>query len=83
MSVTCREITELLVDYVDGSLPSEECQRLEAHLCGCRTCDHFLQSYRVTILLTRRLPCEALPPELTARLKRFLEDHHERGASAS
>ncbi|MGL4423813.1 MAG: anti-sigma factor family protein [Gemmataceae bacterium] len=70
MSMVCREVLELLLDYVDGELPAEQQQQFERHLCGCLQCYAFLETYRATIRLTRALPAEAaLPAELEGRLR--------------
>lgn len=73
MNLTCRQVTELLYEYLEGEMPSEQCQCLEQHLCNCPPCHVFLTTYRETIRITRSLPCEALPDELVARLTGFLE----------
>ncbi len=66
--MTCRELVELLIDFVSDELPPEHRQRIEQHLRRCPPCEAYLESYRMTIRLTRQLPCEPPPPELKARL---------------
>ncbi|MEE8547762.1 MAG: zf-HC2 domain-containing protein, partial [bacterium] len=36
--ISCKEITDLLADYLEGSLDQQTVQALEAHFSGCRTC---------------------------------------------
>jgi anti-sigma factor RsiW len=72
--ITCRELVDLLIDFVSGELPPERHQRIEQHLRCCPGCLTYLETYQLTIRLTRRLPCQPLPPELADRLRQALED---------
>jgi len=75
--MTCREIVELLIDFLDNELPDERRRRLEAHLSLCEPCMAYLETYKVTIRLTRRLPDVSPPPELLQRLKAALYEEEE------
>lgn len=66
---TCRELAELLIDFVSGDLPPEERSRLEQHLKVCPPCVAYLETYELTIKLTRQLPCQPMPAPLEARLR--------------
>jgi len=72
----CREIVDLLVDYLDGSLPPETTRRLDAHLAGCSPCIAFVNTYRGTVSAVRRLSETEIPPELRERLISFLENQN-------
>jgi anti-sigma factor RsiW len=72
--MTCRELVELLLDFLDGELPEERRRILEAHLALCQPCLNYLETYKVTIQLTRRLPDIPPPPELLERLKAALRE---------
>jgi predicted anti-sigma-YlaC factor YlaD len=54
-SLTCQELVELVNDYIEGLLPSEEQARFELHLQGCSGCRAYLQQMKQTIDLTGRL----------------------------
>ena len=79
--MTCRELVELLIDFVAGDLPPEHRERVEQHLRRCPPCVAYVESYRVIIKISRKLPCEPLPPQLTERLKAALEDIKREGSS--
>ncbi len=67
--MTCRRAVELLIDYVSDELSVEERLLLESHFQKCPPCLIYLQSYQVTIKLTRQLPREApIPAEMECRL---------------
>ena len=70
--IRCREMVDLLADYLEGSLPPETARSLEAHLEGCSPCIALLNTYRGTVDAVRRLPETEIPPELRDRLLSFL-----------
>lgn len=72
MSLTCRRVTEILIDYVEGTLADDERSLLERHLCGCVPCAIYMHTYHDTIRLTHALPDEPLPAEFAARLKSMI-----------
>jgi len=69
----CRQIAELLGDYFDGSLPNHLRELLEWHIDGCQPCVAFINTYRETISVTRRLPEAPMPVELKKRLIAFVK----------
>ena len=69
----CRQIAELLGDYFDGSLPNHLRELLEWHIDGCQPCVAFINTYRETISVTRRLPEAPMPIELKKRLIAFVK----------
>jgi len=52
-ALTCREFTEFLADYLDGSLSETERARFEVHLGVCKACVSYLRTYQETIRLGR------------------------------
>ncbi len=59
----CRELVELLTDYLEGALPEADRVRLEAHLAECAGCTAYLEQIRTTIRLTGMLTEEQLPED--------------------
>ncbi len=53
--MTCRELTEFLIDYVDGSLAPAERAAFDAHLGECPDCVTYLRNYEETIRLGKDL----------------------------
>jgi anti-sigma factor RsiW len=60
--MTCREMHEFLMAYLDGELPAEQHAIFVKHLDRCRHCVHYLESYRVTVHLCRGAFAEPPPP---------------------
>jgi anti-sigma factor RsiW len=67
--MNCRELAELLIDYVAGELAAEETEHIRRHLAECPTCVCYVETYELTIELTRRLPAVAPPARLLERLR--------------
>jgi len=73
MTDTCRDIAELLYDYVTEDLSPDASAELEHHLEGCASCWRYVDSYRQIVALGRELPDEPMPGELVRRLRSLLE----------
>jgi hypothetical protein len=74
MNLTCRKVTELLIDFVEGTLTEDQQSLLQRHLCGCVPCAIYMHTYHETIRLTHALPDEPLPTEFATRLKAMLNE---------
>jgi predicted anti-sigma-YlaC factor YlaD len=61
--MTCKELVELVTDYLEGKLPDDVRMRIENHLSGCDGCTNYLDQIRQTIRLTGRLREESLTPQ--------------------
>jgi hypothetical protein len=66
--VECRQIAELLADYLEGALPENVKQLVEWHIEGCRPCVAFVNTYRGTIDAAAKLRDVEIPSELKQRL---------------
>lgn len=53
--MTCKELVELVTDYLEGTLPEDIRVRMESHLAGCSGCTNYLEQMRQTIHLTGEL----------------------------
>ena len=71
--IECRQIAELLGDYLDGSLPDHTRQLIDFHVDGCPPCVAFINTYRGTIGATRKLSDIKIPVELKKRLLAVLK----------
>ncbi len=67
--LTCRELVELVTDWLEDALPAAERRRVDAHLDGCDDCTTYVAQVRATIEAVGRLPSAALSPELRAHLR--------------
>jgi anti-sigma factor RsiW len=69
--VTCRQLADFILDYLDGQLPAETKSAFEHHLTLCPNCVSYLASYGKTVELARRAfaddadePVSQMPEEL-------------------
>jgi anti-sigma factor RsiW len=70
--VACASGVELLMDFIEGVLPSEVSAALEAHVAGCARCAAFVASYQATPRILRDATTVTLPADIEASLKAFL-----------
>jgi anti-sigma factor RsiW len=71
--IECRQIAELLGDYLDGSLPRETRELIDFHIDGCPPCVAFVNTYRGTMDATRKFNDVSIPSELKKRLLAVLK----------
>jgi anti-sigma factor RsiW len=64
----CRDVVELLSDYLEGALPADESARVEAHLESCPECVAYLAQLRSTIGALGRLREDEVPLRTLERL---------------
>ena len=56
--MTCRELTDFLLDYVEGDLAVGERASFDAHLAECPDCVTYLRTYVQTIRLGKAVCTE-------------------------
>lgn len=72
--LVCRELVELVTDYLEGMLTTADRARFEAHIAGCQGCATYLAQMQQTIRVAGRLSAGALTPEARdAMLKIYLD----------
>jgi anti-sigma factor RsiW len=64
----CREVVELMTEYLEGTLSVADTARFEEHMRGCDGCTAYLEQMRRTRTLTRRLADEPIPAALQEEL---------------
>lgn len=74
---TCKEISDLIYAYLTDQLPGKTKKAFEQHLKICRDCVNFLNTYKKTLDLTRRLDPAQMPARVRANILRFLRKQTE------
>jgi anti-sigma factor RsiW len=66
--MTCRQVVELMTDYLEGALSAIDRARFEEHIAGCDGCTAYLEQMRETIRLTGMLREQQISPDARAAL---------------
>jgi anti-sigma factor RsiW len=72
--LACKELVELVTDYLEERLSAPDRARFEAHLAGCGGCRAYLDQMRQTIRALGRLPAESIDPTARDRLLSAFRD---------
>ena len=73
-ALSCREVVELVTEYLEGALPPDVRRRFEEHLAGCDGCTAYLEQMRETIRVVGALSEEHLDPAAREELVRAFRD---------
>lgn len=71
--MNCKEVVDLLSDYLANELPEEQFAEIRSHLQGCRNCTVLLDSLKTTIELAHNLEAEDFPAEVVDDVRTFLK----------
>lgn len=66
--LTCKELVELVTDYLENALPAVERKRFDEHIAGCEYCAMYLEQMRQTIQTLGHLPEESIAPAMLTEL---------------
>jgi len=61
--ITCKDLVELVTDYLDDRMPAEQRLRFEEHIAFCSPCAVYVEQMRQTISVTGALREEDLDQE--------------------
>lgn len=69
---SCKHSIDHLFEFLDGSLPEDEKQKVERHFKLCPPCREFLGKYRAVPGLCQKALQQELPAQCADRLTSFL-----------
>lgn len=72
--LTCKEVVEIVTDYLEGALSPEDRARFDQHLAGCDGCTSYVEQMRETIRLSGMLTEEQVPVAQRERLRQAFRD---------
>lgn len=78
---TCKELTELIENYLTDQLPLRLKREFERHLSICPDCVSFLKTYKKTTTLSRAIEPSALPAKVRDNVLEFLRKKMRRIAA--
>jgi anti-sigma factor RsiW len=70
----CRDVVELMTDYLEGALSAADRARFEEHIAGCDGCRAYLEQLRETRTVAGKLASEPVPDSLQAELLNAFRD---------
>ena len=72
--LVCRDVTELVTDFVEGRMSFWDRVRFRFHIGMCRHCRAYVHQMRTTRRLLGESPHEPPSPEVEAELLRRFKD---------
>ena len=61
--MSCKELVEVITDYLEGGLSPADRQRFEQHLAACPHCVNYLEQMKISVRALGRLTEDSIPPE--------------------
>ncbi|MGH9750685.1 MAG: anti-sigma factor family protein [Candidatus Polarisedimenticolia bacterium] len=69
----CRDVIDLLTEYMEGDLRPDEARRLQEHLASCSACAEFLETLEKTRAAVGGLRSREVPEPCRLELRAFLQ----------
>jgi anti-sigma factor RsiW len=73
-ALNCKELVELVTEYIEGSLPPAERLRFEEHLLVCSGCRNYLAQMQQTVQAVGRLTEANIEPAARDDLLQLFRD---------
>jgi anti-sigma factor RsiW len=61
--MSCKELVEVITDYLEGTMATEDRKRFEAHLGLCPFCVDYVQQMRATVAALGTLTEGSIAPQ--------------------
>jgi anti-sigma factor RsiW len=72
--MTCRELVQLITDYLEGGLSARDRRRFKRHLRACDGCTTYVEQMRDTVRLAGALAEDDLSPQARDELLAVFRD---------
>ena len=72
--MSCKELVELVTNYLEDALPPQERLRFEEHMTICPGCVTYVEQMRETVQLVGNLREESISPETRDQLLAAFRD---------
>jgi anti-sigma factor RsiW len=66
--MSCKELVELVTDYLEGALSPQDHARFESHIAKCDWCKIYIEQIKLTIHSLGKLTQHNIPPHAQAEL---------------
>jgi hypothetical protein len=71
-ALTCRQVVDLVTDYLEEAMSPADRRRFEQHLDGCVDCATYLEQLRTTLAVLGSLAEDSIEPDALDELSRRL-----------
>jgi len=68
-AITCKQVTQLIIDYINNELDAKATKTFEVHLKDCNDCVAFLNTYKKTIAGVRSMKPEDVPQQIIEKVR--------------
>lgn len=76
--LTCKEITELITDYLEGRMGLADRMRFQMHVGMCKHCRAYLKQMKVTVAALGEMPDDVeMPADVQDELRKRFADWHK------
>jgi len=72
--MSCKELVELVTEYLEGTLEAPSRLRFDEHLEACPGCTDYLEQMRLTLRITGKLAEQTIEPAVCDELLRVFRD---------
>jgi anti-sigma factor RsiW len=76
--LSCKEVVELVTDYLEGRLSRRDRRRFERHLKACDGCTNYLEQMRETLRVLGRLEEQHISKRAQQELLEAVRDFRRR-----
>jgi anti-sigma factor RsiW len=74
IGISCSQLVDYCMDYLAGSLPTEDRESFDSHLACCPECVKFFQTYRKTPEISREALSIEIPDRVRSEVRTFLRE---------
>lgn len=76
--VTCQQLIDFLMSYLDGELPAEQRAEFDRHMAACPSCVDYLKTYETTVRLAKECATDSVPDEVPETLVKAILEARKR-----
>ena len=75
--LTCKELTALVTDFLEGRMGLADRMRFQMHVGMCKHCRAYLKQMKATVAALGQMPDDAeMPAEVSDELRKRFADWH-------
>jgi anti-sigma factor RsiW len=78
IGISCKQVVDYCMDYLNGTLPKEETTNFDSHLSYCPECVRFFQTYKRTPEISRDALSVNMPDGVRNAVHDFLRARLEK-----